>query len=221
MAEHVEGDFKQFVFKMATPSDYPKILTHLRKAFYPQEPLCKLAELGEQDFDGMDKFVEEHLNLGDDLSFYVEEKASGKVAGVRVTYKCTPTGPDVDASYFSVRVANVFGMVKKAGDMVNLFDLYGIDHYADFLMTSVGSEFTRQGLVTEIYRRSMNLLRAKGYPLCKSVFTSPYTRKAASNLQFQELCRIYARDEKDENGQNIFPHAGPDDCAAVMVYKLL
>lgn len=80
MAEHVEGDFKHFVFKMLKPEDYPKALTHLRKVFYKEEPSCKISELGDEEYELIDKYVLFHLNLNDDLSFYVEEKATGKVS---------------------------------------------------------------------------------------------------------------------------------------------
>lgn len=114
----------------------------------------------------------------------------------------------------------ITSMLEAANKKADLYDIYGIDFYADFLMTSVDPEFQRQGLVTEIYKRSIALLRAKGYPVCKSVFSSPFTRKAATNLGFQEHSRLYFLDHKNEQGELILPNAEPDMCAAVMALKL-
>jgi len=72
---------------------------------------------------------------------------------------------------------------------VNLFEQFGIDHYAEFIFTSVNPEYRRLGLATEMYKRSFALLGAKGYPLCKSNFGSPYTQELALRLGFQECGR--------------------------------
>lgn len=79
-SELVEGDWKErFVFKMVKLEDYSKVLAHLRKVFYREAPFCKLSKFTEVDFDQMDKLVVYYLNQNDNLSFYVEEKSTGKV----------------------------------------------------------------------------------------------------------------------------------------------
>ena len=72
------GEWNQFEFKRITPGDYPKILEQLRKTFYRDAAIYKLSELEEPEFKDLDEFILMQLNGNDDLSFYAEDKTSGK-----------------------------------------------------------------------------------------------------------------------------------------------
>lgn len=77
----VEGEWKNFVFKMAQPQDTPGILDLLRKHFYPNETLCSQLCSGDKEFDEMALDFQSWvvLALADNLSFFAEHKETGKV----------------------------------------------------------------------------------------------------------------------------------------------
>lgn len=114
----------------------------------------------------------------------------------------------------------VIGLLETVNQQCNIFDKFGVNYYAEFFMASVDPEFQREGIATEMYKRSIKLLRSKGYPLCKSVFTNPYARSAVSKLGFEEISRFYFLDLKNEQGDPIVPDAEPDMFGASMALKL-
>jgi hypothetical protein len=75
--------------------------------------------------------------------------------------------------------------------------------------------------VTEIYRRSFELLRAKGYPAAESYFTSPFTRKVAVKFGFEELARRRFVDLRDLEGKPFIEKATEDQIGILMAIKLL
>jgi hypothetical protein len=85
--EAVEGEWKDFVFKMAKPEDNPRILEILRKYFYPHEILCSMICSTEEEFNLMAKDFECVIEgvLSENLSFLAEDKKTGKVLFVNTS----------------------------------------------------------------------------------------------------------------------------------------
>jgi GNAT superfamily N-acetyltransferase len=110
--------------------------------------------------------------------------------------------------------------MKKLERESKLLETYGVAFYAEFFMSSVDPKWRGQGLATEMYERSVSLLRAQGFPLVKSSFTSPITRKIATKMGFKELARLYLLDETDEFGLPAFPNASPAQFVANMALQL-
>jgi len=77
MVEFIEGEWKNFVFKMAKPEDFPKVLQHMRSSFYVDEPLNKAIQYDEEDQKEMDKSILEVLDKG--ISFMALDKTTGDV----------------------------------------------------------------------------------------------------------------------------------------------
>ena len=127
----------------------------------------------------------------------------GQVAAVRVTSRCVKGEEEPDIEW-TPKIQVVLKFVQLLNERCNLFERFGVDHYGDFWVASVDPEFRQKGLATEMYRRSLALLKAKGYPVCKSVFSSPYTRRAVRNLGFEELDKMYMLDMKNEKGDAFF-----------------
>lgn len=92
-------------------------------------------------------------------------------------------------------------IVHEEGD---LFERYQVSHMADLLLSSCAPQYRKQGLSKELYRRTLNFLKAEGVPIAKSVFTSPFSRAAVKPLGFEQVCRLYYKDVKDENGNLAF-----------------
>jgi len=215
----VEGEWKNFVFKMAEPIHAKIILEHMRKNFYRDEPLCKGVGYDDDMADDFDELIVQVLP--DKLSFIALEKGSDKVAGVRLTTITKKSHHGRPKPVLKSRkTAMILSFLTELTAKSKICETYGIDHYADFFMTSVDAEFRGQGLVTEMYRRSIALLTSKNLPVAKSVFSSPFTRKAATKLQFCELARLYLSEAKYEDGTKAYPDAGEDEFASVMALKL-
>lgn len=115
---------------------------------------------------------------------------------------------------------NILRNLSEISDKANIYEYYGIQFCADLIATSVNPEYRGQGLVTEIYKRSFDLFRAKGYSICKSTFTSPITHAVAIKYKFQEHARKLFLEFTDENGHQLLPHAKPEEKAVLMALKL-
>lgn len=59
-----------------------------------------------------------------------------------------------------------------------------------------------------MYRRSIALLKEKGYHAVDGCFTHPYARTIGERLGFVELGRAYVSQYEDANGVKVFPDAG-------------
>lgn len=118
----------------------------------------------------------------------------------------------------SPQLSNTFRVVMD--DEAQFFTRFGVDEVANFVTASTSRKYRGHGLASEMYRRSITFLRARGYKYVKSVITSPYTRKALVNLRFQEGAKIYFKDFKGETGQPMFPDLSDDDFVNWMYLKL-
>ena len=80
MVEFVEGEWKDFVFKMITKEDYPKVLQNFRQVFCKDEPILYLQQQlsGATDFEevltDLTNFATFVLDRNDNLSFCALDK---------------------------------------------------------------------------------------------------------------------------------------------------
>ncbi len=106
--------------------------------------------------------------------------------------------------------------------MAGIFETYKLDEYAEFFVASCATNHRRQGLTSEMYVRNLKFLKAEGFKLAKSLFTSPYTRAAVKKLGFKEVCRIDYRDLYDQHGRLAFdPKDLNEQSFAAVMIKLL
>jgi len=83
MSEFVEGEWKDFVFKMITEEDHPKVLRNLLDVFCKDAPLMVAAECSESeemlhDFATFSALVLKQ-DLTHKLSFCAWDKRTGEV----------------------------------------------------------------------------------------------------------------------------------------------
>jgi len=96
------------------------------------------------------------------------------------------------------------------------------DNFAAPYIASVEPGYRGNGLATEMTARSLNLLRAHEFPIIRSFFSSPITRKIAMKAGYQEIARVYY-DELigfDGEGTLDFQNAEPGSFATFMALKL-
>lgn len=113
-------------------------------------------------------------------------------------------------------------MTAMGAKVANIYERYGVTEYAGFLVASTHPKFRKQGLATEMYKRSLVLLKAEGLKIVKSTFTSPFSRAAVRRLGFEEICRVDWKDVKDKEGNFVFDHSQltDEDYGAVMIKQL-
>lgn len=73
----VVGEWGNFVFKMIQPADHPRILQHLKDCLY-YRAFYRIGYTKDLDVE-MDAIFQLVLNDGYNLSFFAEDKATGKV----------------------------------------------------------------------------------------------------------------------------------------------
>ena len=94
--------------------------------------------------------------------------------------------------------------------------------YAETALASVRPDFRGQGLATELFRRSFGIFKENGDSVIKCMATSPFTRKLAASLNFEELGCWKFSEAKDDDGNPLFPNLSESDdgVAALSVLKL-
>jgi len=217
----VEGEWKNFVFTLLNESNKAKAYEHLKQYFYEDELVCSQFGRSTEECAGeFERFYD--AVVPQNLSFMAAEKDTGEVAGVimiALRYK------DQDVSsltnFQSPQLKNLANVVLKLEEEVNFPDRFGITEFASFLTASTNRKHREMGLMTEMFRRSLELLKATktNIKYVKSVHTSPWTTKALGNLGFKELARIRFKDlQVEDNGEQLFPNL-PDALYANFMYR--
>lgn len=103
----------------------------------------------------------------------------------------------------------------------NLFEKYGITRYADMFGLCVNPKFREMGLATEMYKRGLSYLKARGFEIVKCGFISPYSRKAGLKHGYKEFTRRYFHECKDSQGNILNPNSDPSQyiCFGVFILK--
>lgn len=73
----VEGNWKQFEFKMITPPDYPEVFDCLHKNFFNSTPLTRGLEYSKEYHDEFDKVYLECFPQN--LSFHARDTTTNEV----------------------------------------------------------------------------------------------------------------------------------------------
>jgi len=146
------------------------------------------------------------------------------LAGIQLVLDSTLPGRGIIPSIPSVNTKKIIGCItqlKENNEGAFRRD-FECDFFAEIRISSVVPKYRNQGLGTEIYARLMQFLRAKGFPVLRSVFTSGATWAIGAKFGFVEIGRLYFRDVLDENGEKLFPTAGDgkEECASYIACRL-
>jgi len=200
----VEGPFGKYTFRRVRPADWGKVIKHIQDYFLKDEPTSKLLGYTDQYGEEFAELVK--MLLPDNLSFWVEDNETGDVAAVRVTFRHKK-----DTSFEGLKVEShtlkvLFDVVNICGERCDLFKQYDVEEYGNFFVASCAPKYRKQGITSEMYRRSLAFLKAEGFQMAKSCFTSPFTRAAATNLGFEEAARLDYKEMVDGEGKPVFNH---------------
>ncbi|CAL8111442.1 unnamed protein product [Orchesella dallaii] len=216
----IEGPWDRYTFRKVQPQDWEKVIKHIQTYFLRDEPTSKL--LGYTDEYGEEFAILAKKLFLDNLSFWVEDNETGEVAAVRVTFRHRKDTTFDGISMNSRTLKHLYKLVDICHQRCDLFEKYDLEEYADFFVASCAPKYRKRGITTEMYKRSLAFLKAEGFKLAKSVFTSPYTRAAARNLGFVEDSRVEFSELKEEDGSPLFyPKVLNEEHYGSMMSKLL
>jgi len=215
----IEGTWKSLYFKIASSKDYQKISQFLSINYYRDEPITEMLGWTEKKENDTDSVVE--ACLPHRLTLYAEDTKTQEVVAVRVGYDSRRKF-DLDDLFqcednFKVQVLKN-QLVCDAQEILN--EKYPEDGYAVGFLSSVSPNYRGQGIATEIYRRSILLFRKNGFLIARNFFSSKITMKIVRKLGYEELSRVYLRELRNDDGLLVFPQAGPDFYATLMVIRL-
>jgi len=216
--EGVEGEWNNFTISLADPDDFEPISVHLRNNFYRDEPINKLFDWSETKAGDYDLMMRAILSHG--LSLKAVDTTTNEIAGVVITVDSRRQLDFYSLTIQSPLTHKILTIMNKLNREAQIETTFNVDSHAEFFMSSVEQKYRGQNLASELYNRSLTLLKSKGIPLVKSSFASPITRKIANKLGFEELTRLYLLDEDGEDGKPLFENASPDQFAAIMALRL-
>jgi len=211
MTEHIVGEWKDFTFKMVTTADADMIAKHVRDHFLRGEAMNILLGWSDDNGEDHDRLVE--WALKHNMSFVALHKDTQELAGINLILNGQSSGDGIQVEPKSEICKKIFSVLSKADEVSaqafrNNFDA---DNYAEIFITSVDSKFGGKGLATEMYHRTLEYLKAKGFKAVKSGFSSPGTRAIGEKLGFSEIGRLYFKTHVNEKGEKTFPTAGDED----------
>lgn len=113
----------------------------------------------------------------------VARDPQGRLAAVRINkVEDRPvSGPDIhEYSEWNLITAYLAELYRD----VDLFSLFDTDKIFNLAIISVSSEYTKQGLATELYKLSLQVAKDLGVEVVKTEAGSEYVAKAVKNLGF-------------------------------------
>ncbi|XP_059468416.1 uncharacterized protein LOC132192460 isoform X1 [Neocloeon triangulifer] len=138
-----------------------------------------------------------------------------------VTKKDDPEVPDFNTVLKSEKVKLCIGTFIETGEMVNVYERYGVDTYIDGGGMCVDPAWRGKGIGNLLVKARNILCKEMGIPLTKTVFSAIQSQKVALKGGFELLGeRIYA-EMKDEKGDLLFPNMHPDQKKIQVMARLV
>lgn len=225
MEIHVEGEWKDYDIRFVQLNDIPKILEYL--AEQGNDPMRDLAPTDETYTDYSNARIAKLMESEEvcKLSLIATDKITGEIAGVHLqfiwkkddAFRAT-TNTDETIPPFR-KILNL--MHTKLNDTkLEMFAKYGVEFVVWNFLVAVNCKHRKRGLASELYSRIVELLRSKNLPLAFSIFTSPFSRRAAQKVGFVEIDRVYFNELRNEEGELVLPKGTQEDFASAMVLEM-
>jgi hypothetical protein len=225
------GPWKNFEFRTLTKDDIPKVLEYLNVNFHYDHPITKFLPKDEEFVKVVNHKMEQVLlKSGLDLSFIaIDTSREEQIAGVQLQFIWKKEDAEIQRTSMKIQNPSSF-LERRVVDAVyasmddrryGIFEEFGVTEVIWNFVASTGRNYRGLGLGSELYRRLVNFLKGNGHKVAFSIFTSPLSRKCASNAGFIEIARSYFRDAKDQDGHAYLPTATDEDFASTMVIKLI
>ncbi|XP_037028885.1 uncharacterized protein LOC119069097 [Bradysia coprophila] len=199
MELNVVGEWKYFNIRLVELTDIPKILEFY--AEHGHDPLRDLAPV--------DETYDDYSAVRIAALMESEEKEDAFRAASKTEETIPPFRKIMNSLHATLHDSKL-----------GMFGRYGVESVVWNFLVVVDSKQRGKGLASEMYARVVRLLRSKKMSLAFSIYTSPFSRRAAQKVGFVEIDRAYFNELRDENGAIILPNATQDDFASVMVLQM-
>jgi len=193
----IEGPFKTFNIHIVGLGDKQRVVNFFRDHFLEDEPtmrlLCRSPDLEEDMGAIVDKMLDEKLSLmavGD---------GNDEIAGVWISYHDT----DIEVAR-SPKARKYLKMVEDAEKLVDFGKDFGTTDFCTMFAVCVAPSCRRQGLGSELCKRSLALFLDRGIQHAVVKCTSPFTRSMMIRLGFEPLATLSYDKLKDEAGDRMF-----------------
>lgn len=206
-------------YKLILADQYDRVINHLRKNFFADEPLNRAAGLCQQG-DGNCEELEHHsmTTLQCELSLMAVDGREGcdtygEIAGVVLNGVLLPG--DTEDALDKLRLSTdenykkIFQLLYTHSLKADLFERFNVDRIFDVRILSVDSRFRGQGIAQELMRRTELVARRAGYPLLRADATGIFSQKILRSQGFEPISeQLYAK-YKDSEGSIILPVEAP------------
>ena len=220
----IEEKMDKYEFGVLTDEDYEEALSFLRRDFLQVEVVTRgigLSPPVDEDAPGEEdskQFIRSMFIQG--LTIRAKCKETGRIVGLRISTSMEEDYKNI--SQFENLCAAQDNFKKLAyfyealfGDR-DLHEEYQVTNILLFLMLSVGKDHRRQGLASELIKRSMELAREKGFDLIRAAASSPISQKLFDKFGF-DVVKEQKFHEFTWNGEILVQGTGPDDTIQLRV----
>ncbi|EDW07696.1 arylalkylamine N-acetyltransferase 1 [Drosophila mojavensis] len=205
-------------YKLITADHFERVIEHLRRNFFADEPLNRAAGLCQHG--GGNAELEHHslTTLQDQLSIMAvdvrkDSNSYGQIAGVILNGVLRPGDTEqaleklqesTDANY-----KKIFELLYGHSLQVDLFARYNVEQIFDVRILSVDARYRGQGIAKELVRRAEQVARKSGFQLLKADATGIFSQKILCSQGFQPFSeQLYAKYTNDV-GEIILPVEAP------------
>lgn len=208
-----------------TPKDTEKVLEHLRRFFFRQEPLnvCikLLGEHGDETCSELEKFCTQTIPEGLSL---MALSATGKVVGVSLNGSHEPGHLDEMQQNADNcphprfrKILQLLAAVERGSDIFSKFP--DVDRLVEVRILSVDSAMRGRGIAKALLEKSRELAKEKDYPLFRVDCTSHFSALAVARLGLE--CVFTMRyEDYCQNGEPVFQPEAPHSQVTTYVQRL-
>lgn len=216
-------------YKLITADHFERVIEHLRRNFFADEPLNRAAGLCQHG--GGNAELEHHslTTLQDQLSIMAvdgrkDSNNYGQIAGVILNGVLRPGDTEqaleklqesTDANY-----KKIFELLYGHSLQVDLFARYNVEQIFDVRILSVDARYRGQGIAKELVRRAEQVARKSGFQLLKADATGIFSQKILCSQGFQPFSeQLYAKYTNDV-GEIILPVEAPHIKLQLLIKQL-
>lgn len=217
-----EQDYK---IVQVTPKDTEKVLEHLRKFFFLEEPLniCiqLLGENGDEECHELEEYCAQTIPEGLSL---MAVSASGRVIGVVLNgshepghleemERCADTCPNPRFR----KILQLLAAVERGSDVFGKFP--DVDKLVEVRIVSVDSALRGRGIAKVLLEKSTELAKQHEYPLIRIDCTSHFSALAVARLGYECVFKMPYEDYR-RNGEPVFHPEPPHKEVTTYVRRL-
>ncbi|XP_065160997.1 arylalkylamine N-acetyltransferase 1-like isoform X3 [Atheta coriaria] len=175
-----------YEIKYVTQADYPRVLHHLQRFFFKDEPLNVSINLlgGKNTCPELEDFSKKCLDHG---CSYMAVSSSDEVVGVSVNAVDRPSdGQEEAEDCGNPKFQKIINLLMTIDCEVDIFNRYkDVNSVMNCKILSVDSTWRGRGIAKQLLDKTRDVARQQGQQLMRVDCTSHYSAKAIARLGFE------------------------------------